>query len=337
MRSLNSRLCAFTPTAKFPAKIVGNPKIKSPVLFYDPSGQYAAYRKLLTRFYGMTFYGFKGEEEQSKFFELFTHLDSNPNHPDVAYLINSMKTMMECHGIKDMKTHAINAMLRSAKLSGIFLEAGCGTGEDAEQIAHMIEGAGGKVVAVDSSKLMIDLARQNAAQQNVSYEIGDVYNLSYPDNYFSGIHADRLLVSSKNPQAVLKEVIRVTRPGSRVCFTDVDATSICLYPYGSGTQIFLDQLLRGFVNKTMGRELPSRFRLSGLEHVEVIPAISMIRSLEELEKIFKIRDTMAGAVKNGKLTQTDADDWYASLQQADRCGELLYMASFVTVVGCKPK
>jgi len=99
------------------------------------------------------------------------------------------------------------------------LEVGCGSGLTAVELARR----GYTVQAVDLVKEMIDLTRQHAAQANVSDKvfasIGDVQSLHFADDTFDLVLAVGVLPYLGSPLAAMKEMARVTRPGSYLIFT----------------------------------------------------------------------------------------------------------------------
>ena len=89
-------------------------------------------------------------------------------------------------------------------------ELGCGPGE----ISAYLKYKGLEIVGVDISEEMIQCAKRlNPA---ILFQTGDVFNLDFPDNYFSGILAPFLFVNyglDDIPDA-LKEIKRVMIPGA---------------------------------------------------------------------------------------------------------------------------
>lgn len=268
-------------------------------------------------------------------FTLFSNLGTEKNDA-VSFLIKSMDVMRGCEGISKIKENAIQAIITDQENAN-YLEAGCGTGEDAEYIAELVSRYNGNVVAIDNSPLMLNIAKNRSKEKNIIYDISNVYELPYTNEYFNGIHADRLLVSSKNPKMIINEMVRVLKPGGKIAVTDVDAKSIVISPYNKTTQIFIDQALDDFRNATIGRDLLGMFKRNGLEDLKVEVEISTIRSLDTFEKIFMVNDVLSKAINSGKLTKDESTKWYDCLKQADSDGKFLYAIMFFTAVGCKPK
>ncbi|MFI9219413.1 methyltransferase domain-containing protein [Streptomyces werraensis] len=56
----------------------------------------------------------------------------------------------------------------------------------------------------------------------VDYAVGDISSLDAPDGHYDGVRCERVLQHLPEPDAAIRELIRVTRPGGRVCVIDTD-------------------------------------------------------------------------------------------------------------------
>lgn len=276
-------------------------------------------------------------EKKKPFFKDFHNLD------DIAidtaeFLINSMQIMMKLPSIQKIKYDAINAMLNAMTKNQInkkiILEVGCGHGADAKLIAQLISDSE-KVIAVDSSTRMIKIAKQMSAHPNIEYLAIDVNHLSQKGykKYFNGCHADRLLVSCSDYKKLFQNILELMQVNSTLAFTDVEPRSIGIHPFDETTKIILDELLQGFVNKSLGGNLPELFIENGLKNIQVIPAISEVRDFEIFCKIFQIKETIKSAVQSGKLSKKSGDTWFEKMILASKEGKFLYFVTFITVIG----
>jgi ubiquinone/menaquinone biosynthesis C-methylase UbiE len=96
------------------------------------------------------------------------------------------------------------------------LDLGCGNGRLLEVLKkHRIEYFG-----PDASKKLIEIARQKYPQNK--FEVGDILNLPYSDNFFNKVFAIRTLhhIPSKEFRLqALKEIRRVLKPGGVLILT----------------------------------------------------------------------------------------------------------------------
>ena len=94
------------------------------------------------------------------------------------------------------------------------LDVGCGPGTVTLDIAHLTKG---KVVGVDSSKKMVDVASEILKDfENVKIFVASAENLPFEDNSFEITTCNLVLMWSKNPQKVVDEMARVTKKGGCV-------------------------------------------------------------------------------------------------------------------------
>jgi len=72
------------------------------------------------------------------------------------------------------------------------LEVGCGTGDDARDIARRV-GPTGHVVGLDNSQVMIAEGERRAAGLGlpVAFHVGDAMHMTYADRSFDAVRADR--------------------------------------------------------------------------------------------------------------------------------------------------
>src|SRR5947209_9742832 len=76
------------------------------------------------------------------------------------------------------------------------LDVGCGPGTITVDLATRV--APGRVVGIDASDDVITQARQLEAN-NVSFAVGDVYALDFPDESFDVVHAHQVLQHLADP------------------------------------------------------------------------------------------------------------------------------------------
>jgi ubiquinone/menaquinone biosynthesis C-methylase UbiE len=100
------------------------------------------------------------------------------------------------------------------------LDVACGPGLLACAFARIVRHA----VGVDITPAMLDQARKNQQQHginNVSWQLGDVLSLPYPDQHFSIVASRFVFHHLLDPLAALKEMKRVCKPGGRVVVADM--------------------------------------------------------------------------------------------------------------------
>lgn len=118
--------------------------------------------------------------------------------------------------------HAVVSLLGEARLENV-LDAGTGTGRMLELLApHVAHGIG-----LDQSPEMLAIARDRLAKAGATHcqvRRGDVYRLPFADGDartgFDAVIFHQVLHYLDDPQAALREAIRVAKPGARILIAD---------------------------------------------------------------------------------------------------------------------
>lgn len=89
------------------------------------------------------------------------------------------------------------------------LELATGPGLLAKHVAH----AAKRMVATDYAEGMIREARKGTCPANLTFEVADATALPYPDASFDAVLIANALHIMPNPEAALREIRRVLKPG----------------------------------------------------------------------------------------------------------------------------
>lgn len=143
---------------------------------------------------------------------------------------------------------------------GAALDVCCGTGDLALLMAGQV-GPGGRVVGVDFSRPMLELARRKAARWqargfSVEFVAGDALDLPFPDASFDCAAVGFALRNVSDIPRCLAEMARVVRPGGRVVALEVcrppsPFVRAWFYPYFY-TCVPLLGILAGFSRRVRG-------------------------------------------------------------------------------------
>ena len=114
------------------------------------------------------------------------------------------------------------------------LEIGCGTGIIALGIAPDVA----SVTGTDISPEMVEVARRKAQRQeidNVTFQVGDGYDLPFDDRSFDAVLIFNTLHVVKEPEALLAEAHRLLKPGGPL----ITATDCYAEPVPLGVRLKL--------------------------------------------------------------------------------------------------
>jgi ArsR family transcriptional regulator len=99
------------------------------------------------------------------------------------------------------------------------VDVGTGTGFVAAGIAPRV----GRVIGIDNAPAMLEVAQKNLRTlgvPNVDLLVGEVRRLPLEDGSVDAAFANMVLHHAEDPEAMLREMARVVRPGGTVAITD---------------------------------------------------------------------------------------------------------------------
>lgn len=103
------------------------------------------------------------------------------------------------------------------------LDLGSGAGLDCFLAADKV-GSSGKVIGVDITEKMIEMARENAENQgytNIEFRLGDIEYLPVDDNSVDVVISNCVINLTPDKSKVFREVHRVLRKGGRMYISDI--------------------------------------------------------------------------------------------------------------------
>ena len=125
------------------------------------------------------------------------------------------------------------------------LDCGCGMGALTTSFAEWLDP--GEVIGIDRELSQVEAARAWAAEKgihNVRFEIGNVYNIPYPDASFDAALAFTVLEHVREPLRAMREMRRVLKPGGVAGIYDPDYATMLQTPSTPGVQELNRLMLR---------------------------------------------------------------------------------------------
>lgn len=154
------------------------------------------------------------------------------------------------------------------------LEAGCGSGDIALEMARMA-GPAGKVIATDIDPAKIDIARREAEAErvsNVEYRLADITRDAFEEE-FDLVHARFLLTHLPVPEKALENMRRSMRPGGVIVLEDIDFRGHFCYPDCPAlwryVELYTKTVARRGGDPNIGPRLPALLGEAGFQNVQM--------------------------------------------------------------------
>ncbi|HVC28621.1 MAG TPA: class I SAM-dependent methyltransferase [Gammaproteobacteria bacterium] len=127
------------------------------------------------------------------------------------------------------------------------LDVGSGTGEFTARLAEYQPRS--KLLGIEILPESVAYAREHNARlaPRLDFNVGDAFALEFPDDRFDFVACRHMLQSVPEPQQVIAELIRVTRPGGRLHLLVEDYGMIHAYPTHRELDGFWQRAMAGFV------------------------------------------------------------------------------------------
>jgi SAM-dependent methyltransferase len=202
------------------------------------------------------------------------------------------------------------------------IDVGCGVLGVVHVLAERI-GRTGRVVGLDREPRMIESGRELAAQQDLAVEFieADATATGLDDRSFDLVHARTLLLNVQNPQQIVAEMVRITRPGGVVVVQEPDAGAWSCDPPHPAFDILRAAILRAYRRTgrdfNIGRRIARMLRDAGLGDVQV-RATARVTHPGEYYQTFVL--TVSGLARDvivdfGELTADELDSYTAALRE----------------------
>ena len=161
------------------------------------------------------------------------------------------------------------------------LDVGCGTGEISARVAE--EFSPKHVTGIDLAESHIRLAQQRFAQNTrLTFQQGDATKMPFEDNMFDVALVRHMLQAVPYPFAVIKEMIRVTKPGGWLYALAEDYGMLFFHP----TKYDTDEFFGGYGGKAAAKAG------SDLRQGRKMPAVLASLKCAEIEAHYLCIDTL---------------------------------------------
>jgi SAM-dependent methyltransferase len=130
------------------------------------------------------------------------------------------------------------------------VDLGSGAGYDVF-IAQRLVGATGRVIGIDMTQAMIELAQQNACKlgyKNVEFRLGDIEHMPIDDNTADVVVSNCVINLVPDKRKAFQEIHRVLKPGGRFAVSDIVLTGVLPEKIQSAAEMYAG-CVAGALNK----------------------------------------------------------------------------------------
>ena len=219
------------------------------------------------------------------------------------------------------------------------LDLGCGQGEDVRELAHIV-GAGGRVVGIDKSEVLIHLAQRAASPELswIEFRSADANALPFPDASFDGCRADRTIQHVGDADVALAELARVTKSGGAIVVSEMlnrlDFAGDVPDPIVREVlgRFWSDEERRGWI----GFLLPPLLRRAGFTEIQLHRHSTRLTSFADMVLLLQLRELCDAAVMAQSLERADARAWLRNLERDFAEGRIALESDFFQIKARKP-
>lgn len=262
--------------------------------------------------------------------------------PDPSVLVAGMEATAEWPAVVQLRAWERDRL--ALRPGESLLDVGCGIGDVARSVAALVQ-PGGRVVGIDSSAAMLTVARARAEADGIdaTFRVGDALAIDEPDASFDACRAERVLQWLPDMDAAIQEMLRILRPGGRLCLTDTDWRTFAIdLPDQALSRRVADAMVdfRG-VGAAAGGRLLNLCRDHLLADVQATAATHLWAAWDPDSAsgppgLFPLRGVVPSLVEAGTLGVDDAERFVQLAEAAGRNDRFCMSVSMTSVCGRTP-
>ena len=225
------------------------------------------------------------------------------------------------------------------------IDLGCGGTGILGSLSRRV-GPNGQVVGIDIKPEQLEAAHafvQEAQLTNVKILERDVYATGLPRGSFDLVHVRFVFAPSGRDEALLREMLALTRPGGVIVIQEPDASAWSCFPPNPAWDRLKGAILVAFAqcggDFNVGRRTYGMLRRAGLEEVRVRAAVI---ALQDRHPYMRLPIQFATLLRRrilerGLLNEAELDEAIATCEQSVRAPDTCVLSFVVTQVwGHKP-
>ena len=214
-----------------------------------------------------------------------------------------------------LNPHTRDVLARLPSMAGArCLDLGCGQGNTTRCLADVLQPA--SCIGVEFDPALVDYASTRSDNPAcVTFEQGDATRLPFPDASFDVVFCRYLLIHMADPMAVVREMLRVVKPGGYAIAYEPDFVAEMSDP-PCPALASINKIWNGlFQNPTGGRQLVGYFRKAGATRIKAGAITQLEHEGTTLRRIYRLTAEATGplGVSRGILDEAEARDMVTGL------------------------
>jgi ubiquinone/menaquinone biosynthesis C-methylase UbiE len=198
------------------------------------------------------------------------------------------------------------------------LDIGCGQGHTTRLLAKVLAPA--SCIGLDFDDALVAYAAARADNPKIlSFRQGDATHLPFADGAFDVVFCRFLLIHMTDAVRVIREMLRVAKPGGFVVAFEADFAYEIAYP-PEPTLGIINRIWQGmFQDPSAGRKLVSYFRAAGVREIQSGAAIQLEHDASTLKRTYRLTGeaTAPAAVAKGVITEVQAREMIDGLTRLE--------------------
>lgn len=202
------------------------------------------------------------------------------------------------------------------------LDLGCGQGNTTRMLGEQFPKA--YATGLEFDPALVALASANPGNgSRISFVQGDAAQLTYPSASFDLVFTRYLLVHMADPVRVIREMLRVVRPGGFVVAYEPDCCMDLCYPPNAGMERMALLWGKLFPHPLIGRQLVHLFRAAGAGKLTAGAILGMEFEGDEYRRLYRLSAEAIGPaiVSRGVMTEAEYEDHLADMRRLEADSE----------------
>jgi SAM-dependent methyltransferase len=223
--------------------------------------------------------------------------------------------------------------------NAVLVEIGCGTGVVTRALAGR-EGFAGRVIGIEQSPVLIDVARRLADEQGVGerieFRVGDVHSLDVPDASVDAVIAHTTMSHVTEPLTVLTEAARVLREGGTFAAFDGDYAS---WTYGYHDHAVAKQMENAILDVVVSkprvmRDMPRLLSAAGLRLVDA--HADVYADIGHSKFFLSAAEAYGPLITRYQLVPAEiVDAWLGDLRRASEAGDFFSACNYYSYIAAR--